>query len=1345
MRKKISIGLALLMVINMMLVALGSAAPATSFAVTSMLPAGGAKGVPLATKTIQLLFDREVKAGTGTIEVTAEEIGKPGVVMTVLTQTISPQGYVTKRLDLTLPDNNHLNTGTPLVPNAVYHVKGTAGSFIDAGNSGTTSEVFDLVFTSLSAPDSRPPVISAVNPFLPATGATVTGADEVFSLTFDKPILKGSGNIYVKRASNNDNALTLSVQDAGVVINDKTASWQVSNLIKGERYYVLVDQGAFIDIDNQPSEGISNAQKWFINVQGNPVEWHATTPTVPANRAVNVGINDTIQLNFTRPVYPATGKIELQLTTPASGTPALVKAFDVTSPEVKGGGTSQITITLPQMSYNTGYKVFVPAMAFKDSDNNDTKEREWSFTTGTAASSTLKVNSLSPSDRSTGNAVTSKMVATFNNLIVLKDASLVSLKKQGTTGVVPATVTVSGRQLIVTPSSNLQEGSTYYVDIAAGAVADSATGAPFAGLSGSSSWTLQTLTTDRTAPVLQSAVMNSNSVIRLSYNKTLDASINLLTSAFSVTVNGENRRINNAYVSGESVYVTLETGVAVGQNVRISYSGSSIRPIQDTSGNAAGSISGKEVTNGIDSVLPKPKDGSVSGRSLTLYFSDTLKSVSTYAYDQFRVTADGYSKGVDSIYQSGSTVTLYLSSSVSNGEVVKVSYSPGSYPLQDYRGQNISGFDDYYVRNTYDTVAPEFTGVEGSGNKIVLSYNEALRTTPVPMKSQFSVLVNNSPVYVTEVEIVSNQVLLTLASSFTKEQAVTLSYVSGTGGIADLNGNLAGYINLQPVNYNVITEGIRSAVIQGDTLTITYNTPLRTVSWFPVNQFYVTADKTSQSVQSASASGNTVIIKLANPVTSLQSIEISYMSGPTLLYDTSGNVMKGYTTMPVTNATSSSGTSTNTGTAGQPSYVSLMSASDFGITGYVLAANTSQITADRSRYEQTISKYTLDSTKLKGAFDFLTGTASSEKMLVFEVPATEKAAEVAIPMNPLIEVYSSGKQASFAVKYGNNLYVLPVQSLSYPEISRALSIGSFSSVNLVIRLEAVSKGMLPSLPSSGAVTVSSLADPTEVYVTANSGSNQVEVAHKGQLYIKTSKQLPSVTSSLVKYDLSTRTVAYMPSAVKNSGAGVIFIAKINGNTVVGPTVGYGYFEDTANHWARNDIAELAGKMIVDPASASKSYKFEPDKKITRAEFATFLAKGLGLPLDVTSASRFPDVSTSSMTGLYIGAAAKAGIINGYPDGTFKPNNYITREQMALMMVRAMEYAGYNASANGASTQTLARFKDGAKIQAKDTVAIAVKEGIIQGVSANLFQPGGNATRAQAAVMLKRVLDKLNNI
>ncbi|MOA48434.1 hypothetical protein D3C78_1711740 [compost metagenome] len=73
----------------------------------------------------------------------------------------------------------------------------------------------------------------------------------------------------------------------------------------------------------------------------------------------------------------------------------------------------------------------------------------------------------------------------------------------------------------------------------------------------------------------------------------------------------------------------------------------------------------------------------------------------------------------------------------------------------------------------------------------------------------------------------------------------------------------------------------------------------------------------------------------------------------------------------------------------------------------------------------------------------------------------------------------------------------------------------------------------------------------------------------------------------------------------------------------------------------------------------------------------------------------------------------------------------------------MDYSGYNTQLSGSSAQYLSKFKDNAKIQNKETVAKAVREGIIQGVTTKTFQPQGNATRAQAAVMLKRVLDKLN--
>ncbi|MGG6312640.1 Ig-like domain-containing protein [Paenibacillus macerans] len=1340
MNKKASAVVALLLAVHLFGGTLaGAAAPglSTSFtnnvsitavAASSMIgtstvsPGNGDRGVPINT-SIRIEFAKRVTFQAATIEITDTDTNVQYGVIHLQPATGVSQDY--QELTLTPP---------ALINGKTYKITIPAGTFIEVDGNNPLP-VMEWTFTTVSAGNVAPTQVA----FSPINQNVSLDAGNRLTLgmQFSEPIETGTGKIMINRVSDNRtietiNASSVSYPDPA----DRTrVQLTATRLSAGERYYVLMDSLAFRDSDWTPFAGVNNANQWTFSVKGSPVTVSQYTPA-----GSGVSPSAALQINYSRNVYPVGGNITIK-----TGS-AVQRTISVTSTEVTGGDSKSIVIQpATALAMNTSYTVEVPAGAFADSDGNLTPASTWSFTTGTTTSTTLAVSSLSPADRSTNNPVTGNLVATFNRSITLNTAAGVRLYKQGTTAPISAAVQVNpsnNRQLIIDPTADLQDGSTYFVNIDAGAIADPAAGGTaFGGLVGTSSWTFQTVSADKTAPVLQSTTMYSNSVIRLQYNEALDATISLLTSSFAVTVNGETRRLSNAYVSGESAYVTLETGVAVGQKVTVSYSGSSVRPIRDLAANVATGFSSREVTNGVDSVLPKPRDGYVSGSTVTLYFSDTLKSVSSYAYQQFSVTADGYSKGINSISQSGTAVTLYLSSAVTNGEVVKVSYSPGSYPLQDSRGQNISGFADYFVRNYNDTRPPEFTAVEGSGSSIILTYNEALSTTSIPMKSQFSVLVNNSPVYVTKVEIAGNQVTLTLASSFTSAQNVSLSYVSGTGGIADLNGNLAGYINLQPVNYKVVTEGIRSATITNDTISVVYNTSLATVASFPVNQFYVTVDGTNRSILSASVSGSTVTIKLSSPVTTGQTVAMSYMTGGTLLYDTAGNVMKGYSSIPVQNLT---GASTGGTVNGQPSYLTAMTTNNFGKTGYSLAATTVQTSTDRSQYGQTITKYILDSAKVKESLSFLVSSGGSDPLLVFEVPSTEKAAAVALPVNPLMELYSSGKTASFAVKYGDMMYELPVRKIPFSQISRVTNTTSLASVNLIIRLETVPKANQSSLASNGKVSVSVLNDPVVVDVAAINGTtgSGAEISHSGKLYISLNRQVPTATASLAKYDQTARTVAHLPSTIESSGTGVLLTGQVDGNAVVGPVVGYTYFSDTLKHWAKSDIAELSNKLIVEPRTSGSN--FEPDKNITRAEFAVFIAKGLGLAGDDANARRFPDVS-SGTTAAYIGAAAKAGIINGNADGTFKPNSNITREQMALMMVRAMEYAGYDTSMNGANTATLSKFKDAAKIQSKDTVAKAVKEGIIQGVSTNTFQPQGNATRAQAAVMLKRVLDKLNYI
>ncbi|WP_019635601.1 Ig-like domain-containing protein [Paenibacillus fonticola] len=1330
MRRKLSYSLVLVMVLNLLMGMGGAKAAEAPFVISTMQPANGSKGVSIDPKSILLTFDRGVRPGQGTIEVIAD-----GETAPTFSETITPQGFVSMQYEIRLPRLDY---------NRVYHVKGSAGTFVDANNPAITSEAFDLSFTTLSSAESRPPVISRVTP---AEKATITELTQLLQIEFDKTIAKGSGNIRVKRVSNNEVVFSAAVQDSAVSVNGNAASWQVDKLLSGESYYVEIDQGAFVDSDHQPFAGIQDGDRWRFNVRGSAVAWNATTPFVPASNASNVSINSSIQLNFSRAVYPNTGNIILQHR--SSGTPVTIP---VTSSDVKGGGTTQITITPPALTYNSVYTVTVPQGAFRDSDGNETIERFWNFTTGTANSTSLSIASLTPTSNSSNNAVTTKIAATFSKNYTLVDRSKVTLKKQGTTTLINAEARqTSTRELTVTPSSSLQEGTTYIVEIASGAIVDAETGANYTG----TSWTFHTGTVDKTAPVLQSATMHSNTAIRLVYNKTLDSSYNLSTSSFTVNVNGENRRISSAYASGENVYVYLETGVAVGQNIRISYSGTG-RLIQDTNGNKAASFTSKEVTNGIDSVMPKPQEGYISGSTLTLRFSESLKDISSYAYQQFTVTADGQTKSIDRINKSGSYVYLYLNSSVSNGDIVKVSYTPGSYPLQDYRGQNIAAFSDYFVRNYNDSRAPEFTKVEGSSNKIVITYNEALRSTSIPMKSQYSVLVNNSPVYVTNIEVSTNQVTLTLASSFTKEQYVTLSYVSGVGGIADLNGNLAGYINLEPVTYNMVADGVRSAVVRGDTITITHTGTLRSSGSISANQFSVNVDQGYTTVQSASLSGDTITLKLGTSVSASQVVELSYTPGSAPLYDHLGNAMKAYSRISVQNLTGG-GTSNGTGTgvSSLPSFLTVFPSSEFDLRGYLLNANTAKaqevVSASKQRY---IKRYEVDSAKLQEAYQFIMNSNTADRKLVFQVPSTEKMAEVALPIGPLLSAYGQGKTGSIAIWHQDVIYELPIEKIPFSQISRSLFANNLNSAYITVQIDPMASTQMPPPINNNGVTTTPLRDPVQVNVAAynsNAVQNVVDVDHEGRIHFRVINQgaVPQGIMSqgannyraLIKHDFSSRTSSFVPASVKQSGNYVIFNGKISGKEVVGPARGYSYFTDTGSHWANDSIVNLASRLIID---GRQNGRFEPNSNITRAEFAVFIAKGLGLTADEGNVNRFPDVPRGT-TGDYIGAAAKAGIIAGNTDGTFKPNSYITREQMALMMVRAMNYAGYEISLNGSSAATLNRFKDNNKIYSKDNVAKAVKEGIIQGVSLDTFQPQGNATRAQAAVMLKRVLEKLNYI
>ncbi len=201
----------------------------------------------------------------------------------------------------------------------------------------------------------------------------------------------------------------------------------------------------------------------------------------------------------------------------------------------------------------------------------------------------------------------------------------------------------------------------------------------------------------------------------------------------------------------------------------------------------------------------------------------------------------------------------------------------------------------------------------------------------------------------------------------------------------------------------------------------------------------------------------------------------------------------------------------------------------------------------------------------------------------------------------------------------------------------------------------------------------------------------------------------------------------------------------NGRLIFGrkslSTYGVGYkapapaFGDTADHWAKDNIDFAASRDLI---SGTGITTFAPDIAITRAEFLMALGKLSGADMSSYKTSSFTDVKSSDPAMQYIEWAIKNKIVSDYGNKKFGPKDSITREQMAVMMVNYAKTTGYKLPVS----RQAVTFSDNTKIStwAKDAVKAVQQTGIINGKTNNLFDPQGNATRAEASTVLHRFVE-----
>jgi len=236
---------------------------------------------------------------------------------------------------------------------------------------------------------------------------------------------------------------------------------------------------------------------------------------------------------------------------------------------------------------------------------------------------------------------------------------------------------------------------------------------------------------------------------------------------------------------------------------------------------------------------------------------------------------------------------------------------------------------------------------------------------------------------------------------------------------------------------------------------------------------------------------------------------------------------------------------------------------------------------------------------------------------------------------------------------------------------------------------------------------------------------------------------------VVRFDPATGDIRPVPANLRLTAGGeaeMLFRSNSGGIYVAASSSVAKEWRDLAGHWAEKTVLDLGGQLLLQ---GTKADAFEPERPVNRAEFAAMLVRGLGLLETVgKNEALWPDVSPTSWYAHATAAAAEHRLIEGYPDGTFRPDGEVTRQEAAVMLERAMRSllqlrneANGERNKLGEDTAASKYFGDAEEIAefAREAVALLAAAGWLQGDESNRFNPAAALSRAEAATLLKRLI------
>ncbi len=386
---------------------------------------------------------------------------------------------------------------------------------------------------------------------------------------------------------------------------------------------------------------------------------------------------------------------------------------------------------------------------------------------------------------------------------------------------------------------------------------------------------------------------------------------------------------------------------------------------------------------------------------------------------------------------------------------------------------------------------------------------------------------------------------------------------------------------------------------------------------------------------------------------------------------------------------------------------------------------------------KTVVTVTVDAQQLSAGL----ANAGDKPSVVIPVTAASDKTSVVLTGDAVKAL--ENKNAVLEIRTPNGSYKLPAVEVLIDQLAGQFGTSAtLSSITVQVEIaksDEAAAQLLANAARKGEYTI--VVPPVDFTVTASYGGQTVNVT-RFQAYVEREIPLPAgvdaskVTTAIVlNADGTPRSVP--TKIVTRDGVSYAIVNSLTNSAyaLIRNPVAFG---DMEGHWAKQAVNNMGSRLIISGIGGGR---FSPDRDITRAEFAAIVVRGLGLEQDGGGASEFSDVQPSAWYNGAISTAHAYGLIGGFEDGTFRPNDRITREQAMVIIAKAMKITQLQGASPEHSPDRIETFADADELSgwAISSAADSIQAGLISGRGNHMLAPKAYVTRAEVASIIERLL------